>query len=216
MKHFILLALAAIIFTSCSKERLTASGDKTTETRNPGHFTGINGSGSNNVHVSYGTEYKVILKGSDNLIPHFRTEVMSNILYLKYERVNVHRDDIEIFVTLPFINYVTLSGSGEIGLKGQFPAVETFKVNISGSGEVDIDDSFAANEVSVNISGSGEADLEKLEAKKADIDISGSGDAKIKVTENLKARISGSGKIYYSGNPAIDSKISGSGKVIKL
>ncbi|TKC09296.1 GIN domain-containing protein [Pedobacter frigoris] len=195
MKHFILLACAAIVFTSCSKDRIAASGDKITETRNPGNFTGINGSGSSNIHVSHGSEYKVVLKGSDNLVPRFKTEVMNNILYLKYEHVNVHRDDIEIFITLPVINYVSLSGSGEIDIKDAFPANDSFKVNISGSGE---------------------ADLEKLEAKKADIDISGSGDAKIKVLENLKARISGSGKIYYLGNPVIDSKISGSGKVIKL
>ncbi|WP_316788047.1 head GIN domain-containing protein [Pedobacter frigoris] len=216
MKHFILLACAAIVFTSCSKDRITASGDKITETRNPGNFTGVNGSGSSDIHVSYGSEYKVVLKGSDNLVPRFKTEVMNDILYLKYEHVNVHRDDIEIFVTLPLINYVSLSGSGEIDIKGAFPATNSFKANISGSGEVDVEDSFSADEVFVNISGSGEADLEKLEAKKADVDISGSGDAKIKVLDNLKARISGSGKIYYLGSPAIDSKISGSGKVIKL
>ena len=216
MKNLIILAFAAIVFSSCSKERISASGDKITETRSPGTFTGVNSAGGNDVHISYGTEYKVTLRGSDNLIPHFKTEIMSNILYLKYDGVNVNRDDIDIHITLPLINYISLNGSGEIDIKGQFPEADKFKVNISGSGEVDLENTLTANETTVSISGSGEADLERLETKIADIDISGSGDAKINVTESLKARISGSGKIYYFGSPAIDSKISGSGKVIKL
>lgn len=216
MKHFIFLALTAVVLTSCSKDRISASGDKITETRNPGNFTGVNANGANDVHISFGNEYKVTLRGSDNLIPHFKTEIMSNILYLKYDGVNINRDDIEIYITLPLINYVSLSGSGEVDIKGAFPQADSFKVNISGSGEIDVENTFSVNNAIINISGSGEADLEKIEAKKADIDISGSGDTKIRVAENLKAKISGSGKIYYSGSPVIDSNISGSGKVIKL
>lgn len=216
MRTITLLTLAVLFLTSCSKDRLTASGDKTTETRNPGTFTGINGSGSNNIHVDYGNEFKVILKGSNNLIPHFKTEIMGSTLYLSYNRVNVQHDDIEIFVTMPAINYVSLSGSGEVDIRGAFPETELFKLNISGSGEVEVDNAFSVKKADINISGSGEADLAKLDSKQADIDVSGSGDVKIKVQDVLKARISGSGKIYYLGSPQLDTKVSGSGKVIKL
>jgi len=215
MKTLILFALSSLLLISCSKDRLTASGDKTTETRELRDFSGVKSSGANDVHITYGEEFKVTLKGSDNLVPYFKTEVVGNTLHLGYERVNVRRDDIEVFVTLPEIQYVSVSGSGSVDIYGSFPEVEFFDVAISGSGEVEIEDPFEANESVIKISGSGEADLERLTANHAEINISGSGDAKLRVAETLKARISGSGKIYYKGNPQVDSHISGSGKVIK-
>ncbi|RZM05963.1 MAG: DUF2807 domain-containing protein [Pedobacter sp.] len=216
MKAIILFALSSLLLISCSKDRLTASGDNTTETRSVRDFTGVKSSGANDVHITYGTEFKVTLKGSDNLIPYFKTEIIGNTLHLGYERVNVRRDDIEIFVTLPSIEYVSLSGSGSVDIYGAFPAVAFFDLSISGSGEVEIEDGFNANETVVRISGSGEADLERLTTKHAEVHISGSGDAKLNIQDTLKARISGSGKVYYKGSPQIDSQISGSGKLIKL
>ncbi|RZK47637.1 MAG: DUF2807 domain-containing protein [Pedobacter sp.] len=215
MKALILFALSSLLLISCSKDRLTASGDKTTETREVRNFTGVKSSGANDVHITYGTEFKVTLRGSDNLIPYFKTEIIGNTLHLGYERVNVRRDDVEVLVTLPSIEYVSLSGSGSVDIYGVFPSVNFFDVSISGSGEVEVEDVFTANETAIKISGSGEADLEKLNTKHADVNISGSGDVKLKVQDTLKARISGSGKVYYKGNPTVDSQISGSGKVIK-
>jgi len=216
MRNLLLYVYISLLFISCSKDRLTASGDKITEERSPGSFTGISGSGSNPIHVVYGADLKVILKGSDNLIPRFKTKVMSNVLYLEYEQTSVRQDDIEVFITMPLIDRVSLSGSGEVEIKGQFPDVDVFKTSISGSGEVEVDEPFNAGETKVDISGSGNADLEKLNTKTADIDVSGSGDVKIKVQDLLKVKISGSGKVYYWGSPQVNSNISGSGKVIKL
>lgn len=216
MKALITLALASILFTSCSKDRLTASGDKKTETRELRAFTGVDSYGSNNIHISYGSTFKVTLSGSDNLLPYFKTEVVGSTLKLGYERVDVRHDDIQIYVTLPYLQYLEVSGSGDIDVSGQFPAMDFFQLSISGSGEVEVETAIIADEVGVRISGSGEADLKKLQSRRAEVNISGSGDARIGVSERLKARISGSGKIYYSGSPEIDSQISGSGKLIKL
>jgi len=216
MRTSILITLISIFLFSCSKDRITASGDKITETRTPGEFRGVFSSGSSNVHVTYGDEYKVVLKGSDNLIPYFKTKIVSNHLYLGYERVSIRHDDIEVFVTLPRLDRASLSGSGSLQVSGQFPAQNELRASISGSGDILVRDQIDYDEVNIDISGSGKADLEKVRTEEADIDISGSGDARITVYDELKARISGSGKIYYKGNPTIDSKISDSGKVIKL
>lgn len=215
MKKLFIYTITAISIISCSKDRLSASGDKITETRSPADFTGINTSGSTPVHISYGTEYKVMLKGSNNLIPHFKTNTINGTLYLGYEKASVQHDDVEAFVTLPQISKVSVSGDSDVDITGQFPTIETFKLSISGSGEVDVHTTLNASQTNISISGSGEADLKKLATKNADIDISGSGEVEISVEENLKARISGSGKIYYLGSPQIDSQISGSGKLIK-
>lgn len=216
MKKILLYTVFACLLMACSKDKLTANGDKTTETRQPGNFTGVNTSGSTIIHINYGTEHKVVLKGSNNLIPYYKTEIINGILYLGYQKASVQHDDLEAFVTLPYLNNISVSGSSNVDIAGQFPTIETFKVSISGSGEIEADDLLTAKETNVNISGSGEADLKKLNSKKADVDLSGSGEVKIGVETHLKVRISGSGKVQYLGLPEIDSKISGSGKLIKL
>lgn len=213
---FLLFISISILFLGCSKDRLTASGDKIAETRFPGTFTGVNTSGSTAVQIIYGTEFKVELKGSNNLIPYFKTNVINGTLYLGYENANVQHDDLEAVVTLPAIRKAALSGSGKINVEGNFPAINEFKLSISGSGNILVKDTFEADETSVNISGSGKADLLKVISNEAEVDISGSGNASLNVLDKLKARISGSGKIYYSGNPDVDADVNGSGKVIKL
>jgi hypothetical protein len=53
-----------------------------------------------------------------------------------------------------------------------------------------------------------------MEADHYSVKISGSGKCKINVGDSLEANISGSGSVYYKGDPdKIRSNVSGSGKV---
>lgn len=215
MRTLFLLLAAGLLFTGCRKEQLTASGDKTEETRSLKNFTGVRSSGSKNIHVKYGDEFQVTLKGSANLLPYFKTEVLGGTLSIGYERVNVQHDDVEVFVTLPSLVYTSISGSGSISISGNFPLVNRFEASISGSGKVDVENTFETQKAIVDISGSGNANLQQLVSRQAEISISGSGDARITARELLKVQISGSGKAYYWGTPLVDSHISGSGSIIK-
>jgi hypothetical protein len=216
MRTILFIAIISILSISCTKDRLDADGNITTEVRTPGNFTGVHSSGANPITVTYGTEFKVEIKGSANLIPRYKSDIHNGVLDLGYEHVNVHNDDIEVFVTLPVINSASMSGSGKLNIAGNFPAQDLFRLTISGSSKVTVKDTFVADEVNVNISGSGDADLEKIQGKRGEAKISGSGDVRVNIQNSLKARISGSGKIYYTGNAQVDSEISGSGKVIKF
>lgn len=219
MKHFIaiVLGLIAIInLSACKKDRLTANGNIISETRGLGQFTGVSSSGATPVEIKYGTEYSIEIKGSSNIVPHYITRVVNNILYIGFENANVRRDDIEVVLTMPTIRKIELSGSTKAAIKDTFPNVANFEVSISGSGNVKLENPMQAENVDVEISGSGEVDFEKMNTKKAEVDISGSGNVKIQVEDRLKAKISGSGKVYYRGNPVVQQDISGSGKVIKF
>jgi hypothetical protein len=134
MKKIITIMFISIVLMSCTKEKLTANGDKITETRTPGNFSGVNISGSKTIYVNYGTEYKVEIKGSKNLIPFFKTSIINDVLYLSYEKVNVLHDDLEVLVTLPQIRNAALSGSGKILISGDFPLTDKLKTSASGSG----------------------------------------------------------------------------------
>lgn len=216
MKHLTLIIISIFMLSSCKKDRLTANGDRITETRPLNEFNKLRISGANRVSVSYGNEYKVVLKGSSNLIPYFKTTLDGKSLNLSYKNANVNHDDIEIFVTMPLINGASLSGSGGLNIDGSFTSISEFDLSISGSGDVSVNPELMINKLNVKISGSGKAFLQKAVTKETDIDISGSGDVHLQVSDYLKARISGSGDVYYKGNPQLDSRISGSGKLIQF
>lgn len=216
MKHLISILISILMLTSCSKDRLTANGDRITDIRTLNEFTSLHISGANPVHVTYGNEYKVVLKGSSNLIPYFKTTLDGKRLNLSYKDANVRHDDIEIFVTMPLIKGASLSGSGSLDIDGSFAAVDEFDLAISGSGDISVNQLLTVSHIDIDISGSGKVFFQKALAKEADIEISGSGDVHLQVADYLKARISGSGEIYYKGNPQLDTKITGSGKLIKF
>lgn len=169
MRTILFIAIISLLSISCTKDRLTADGNIITEVRKPGTFTGVHGSGSNPVTITYGTEYKVEIKGSANLIPRYKTEIHNGVISLGYEHVNIHNDDIEVFVTLPALTNASMSGSGRLWIDGNFPAQDLFRLSISGSSKVTVRGSFSANEVNVDISGSGDASLENIHAKKGDV-----------------------------------------------
>ena len=52
----------------------------------------------------------------------------------------------------------------------------------------------------------------RLSAKKAGISIAGSGDCTVDVSEMLDAKITGSGNVYYTGAPTVNSRVAGSGQ----
>lgn len=103
---------------------------------------------------------------------------------------------------------LALSGSGEARLDGV--SAGAMRLSIRGSGEIDA--SGTTDSLEIEIPGSGAAYLDSLSAREVQADISGSGEVSLKATSSLKASISGSGAISYSGSPRqVIKDVSGSG-----
>ncbi len=79
--------------------------------------------------------------------------------------------------------------------------VDAPSVKVSGSGSGNIKLSGRTKDFNCKISGSGDANCENLQSENTTISIAGSGNAKVFASVKLVARTSGSGDIYYSGNP---------------
>jgi hypothetical protein len=109
---------------------------------------------------------------------------------------------------------VKVNGSGL--LKVNNLSVPNLQSEINGSGSIKLDSGNMLNNHEVKISGSGNHETGSLSVNEAEVSINGSGKCKIKVNNKLKARIIGSGRIYYLGNCQLDSDVSGSGKVKKI
>lgn len=212
-------AILAIIFFSlfgCKKESLDPSGNIISEIRRPGTFKYINTSSSVKINFVYGSEHKLELKGSDNLLSKFQTSIVNNELILGYKNVNLSGSDLEVVVTGPSLEQISLGGSADIDIAGDFPFQEKLIVTLNGSGAVKVNGTMQIDFLKVNSSGSGKTKIGNATAKTAEFNISGTGDIEGTISDYLKASITGTGNIYYHGNPSVQSTIKGSGKVIKL
>ncbi|MCH2043777.1 MAG: DUF2807 domain-containing protein [Saprospiraceae bacterium] len=105
---------------------------------------------------------------------------------------------------------VRLSGSGNISMAN---TSTTTNVNLTGSGNITL------NGTSINLtpflSGSGNISAYELVADSVTAELSGSGNIEVTANTKLDASITGSGNVYYRGNPTdLSSVILGSGNVI--
>lgn len=209
------LALVCVL-ASCQKERIKGSGEVTTEQRTLSGFTKVSVSGSTDVHITQGDNFEVKVKAYANLLPYLETRITDKELLIGYKsNSNVSNDNSEVFITMPSVTGLSTSGSSDISCSGVFVTTDPVTAAISGSGNISIESGTAPG-FTIHISGSGDVKSSGLVAEDVNIEISGSGDAEVHATQSLKARISGSGTVYYWGDPSVlDSQISGSGKVVK-
>nr|MDA3844660.1 DUF2807 domain-containing protein [Candidatus Kapabacteria bacterium] len=108
---------------------------------------------------------------------------------------------------------LNLTADGEITIEDLF--ANKIDAIVSGSGNINIGGKKNIKELIINIDGSGNVNTYNLPVENITVNISGSGSCKINPISSLKARISGTGNIYYKGDPEKTIVISGSGEVIK-
>ncbi|MBW7914930.1 MAG: DUF2807 domain-containing protein [Taibaiella sp.] len=213
---FMSVCLLALGFASCYKKGIKGEGNIVSETRIVGDFAKIEANGSTDVTVVQDDEYYVIVKGYSNLVPIYKTKVNGDRLILEFKEGywNVRNDNITVEVHTPYVDKVSLNGSGSIYVGSGYDH-ERLDAHINGSGNIEVGKS-SFKYMDVNINGSGNYNSESADVNNVYVKISGSGDAYVYVIDYLKVRISGSGDVYYRGNPGtVDLDISGSGQVHK-
>ncbi len=213
-------------------KKVKGNGDITTITRSTESYEGIKTAGPMNFNLVKGTEGKITIKGDANLMNHIITVVKNNKLVVKVEdNYNLKPSQtIEVTITYESISSVSLAGSGDVKNSGTIKADE-FKVSLAGSGDIklnvesqsltsaiagsgDIELNGSTTDLTVKITGSGDFDGSSLESTNVTAKITGSGGANVVCNGELKARITGSGDVKYSGKPTNkDTKITGSGSV---
>jgi hypothetical protein len=207
------------------------------ENREVSAFTEVSLRNDANVFVKQGKNFSVSVTGKESTLEKLITEVRDRKLVIRYPnesffKTNWNPGEVIVYVTMPQIDGLSVSGSGNISSDGSVDAT-IIDIAVSGSGSVKLHD-LKAEKVSATLSGSGNVILAGKEgsvnfngvisgsgnikafdfaAKNVDVKIAGSGNCHIQATEKLIVKIAGSGNVVYRGNPAIDSTIAGSGSV---
>ena len=198
-----------------NSKKVRGNGKMTTEVRKTSNYDAVSSAGNFDVKLVPGKEGKITLNGEENLMKYVITEVKKFVVTVPYR-------DIE---------KVALAGSGDITNSGTIKA-EDFKVALAGSGDIKLTLSTGNVKTSIagsgnvnlngnsdslvcSIAGSGDVNAYGLSTKSTSVSVAGSGNVKTTVSESIKARVAGSGTIYYKGKPdKIDSKSNGSGRIV--
>jgi len=214
MYRVICLLALTLSLAACDGEQVRGSGNIKTETRDVGNFTAVQLSGSMNVILTKSDKNTVELEGDDNILELVETYVEDSKLRIKYkDHFSVWTSrDVTVRVGLPELTEAVVTGSGDIKGESLFSSDDRVKVQVTGSGDIELE--LDAPEVRAGVTGSGDI---KLSGTTRDIDCSTTGSGTIKATdlksENAKARTSGSGDISVYASRKVDANITGSGSI---
>lgn len=214
-------------------KKVRGNGNMKTEVRNTSDYDAVSSAGNFDVKLVPGKEGKITLNGEENLMKYVITEVKNGKLSIKVKKNTNIRITKKFVITVPYkdIEKVALAGSGDISNSGTIKS-EDFKVALAGSGDIrltlstsnvktsiagsgNVNLSGKSDHLACSIAGSGDVNAYGLSTKSTSVSVAGSGNVKTTVSDSIKARVAGSGTIYYKGNPdKIDSKSNGSGRIV--
>ncbi len=196
--------------------------------------TSIQANGSFDVYITQDTNYDVRVEAGENVMPYIYTALSNHELRID-ERTHhfIRNKTVRVYVSAHYINEIELKGSGDIygehllsnqvfvKLKGSgnidldFDLLTTLTTNLDGSGDIDI--TGTANDCNIELEGSGNVNCKNLVAQDVFVDLDGSGDIRVTALNSLVCNITGSGDIYYWGNPpSVSTNTSGSGNIIEM
>ena len=182
--------------------------------------------------IDQGQSSTVDFFAESNIIPIIRTDVNNQQLQIIVQEGNCYNTNqpIEVYISSQDYNEINVDGSGRVsannlnldeltlsingsGNVNSILGLQHLNLNLTGSGDANIVGDAVRGEFS--LSGSGNIYSSNFSQDTVYVKVSGSGDVHIKVSAFLDVTITGSGSVYYKGNPpTINQNISGSGKLI--
>ncbi len=220
------------MISSCWAGGIKGEGPVVETSRSVSSFNKIDNSIGATVYISKSADQQEIkIKGQQNILDILTTKVSGNELNIGFSKNVRNHERIEIWISIPEVKGLEITGSGKIEVKDSFDA-DKLELNISGSGKItgpvsgrnlrgEIDGSGEisvdgqSDDAKLTINGSGNLKLNKP-VKAVKIEINGSGFVKVEPEDNLDVEINGSGTVEYVGNPSkVNQEVNGSGRIRK-
>ena len=235
MKNNILyiFLISVMLCSSCkidNIECIRASSNIVTESRDLRDYRGIVVNLVGDILITQGPEYSFKISGPDNVVELTTTRVENELLIVGSENCFNGSYDVGIEITAPEFEVISLTGIGNLETAGVITG-EIIEVELIGINDIEAE--FMADTLFTEVAGTGtvvySGEVSKhsllnagdillnafsLNTKETVIDIIGVGDSQVTVSDLLDVTISGSGTVFYRGNPQIVSSISGNGEII--
>jgi hypothetical protein len=189
-------------------------------------FKRIRLSGVANIYLQKGTQeaMRVEVKEQD-VLNHVRAEIIGEELHIRSIRAGVMNPSIRIYLTYQDLESLKIDGKANIESKNPIEverlkidingyakaylnlAVKDLVIDVSGYGILNING--RADYQAFNLSGSGKIYASHLAGDYTRAEISGWGTMEVNAQKQLRAEVSGVGKVLYAGNPSISTSRSG-------
>jgi hypothetical protein len=197
-------------------------------------FSRVELAGTGSLSIQMGASESLLVTAEDNLLPYLETEVRGETLEIRTESgVNLQpTEPIEYLLTATRLRRAELSGAGSIECAGlaarrlelavsgagelRFTKLETRELQIALDGVGDVTTSGSTERQRVTLTAVGEYRAKRLKSAIAEVEVLGVGSATVRVSDRLLARVSGSGCVYYIGNPVVESTVTGPGCVEQI
>jgi hypothetical protein len=240
MKQILLLVgLIALLSTNSCENVTQATGPIQTISKNTNSFNSILNDIDADVMInidSTSNQASYTVHAQQEVINNLDIKSSNNELVITYKDGShiLTTENITIDINTNSLEAIKLLGSGNVTTNGVI-VKDKILVSIMGSGDVKVKDATARKMV-LEVAGSGDIEVTNSTVLKGEYAVKGSGDinAENVVTGDLKAQVTGSGditttavnsidasvtgsgSIYYKGNPQdVKSNITGSGEIVK-
>ena len=230
-KTTVYLALAAVLFTACTKEKECEG--TISKTYDVTGFSRIVAGSVLHVHLKKSETFSIKAEGCKRDIDDLRVRLRNNgQLEIDFDRNRTRRDPVEVDINLPNLASGVFSGAAQATIDGFAGSTNRLRVVLSGASKAELNGTTAETQVELSgasvlqISGnttqlygniSGASELKAFDATAAEVDIAASGGSKAFVfaQNKLTADASGGSEIRYRGNPPTkEIHNSGGGKVV--
>jgi hypothetical protein len=215
MKRTLLfLSLTLLLLSGCHHKfgQATGSGTMKLEKRTVPSFTAVDISGAYNVEIVVQKEPSLEVEGDDNLLPLVTTEVRNGVLEISNSKSYSTKHEMSLRISVPSLDAITSSGASDIIISDV--KSDGFKIDVSGAGQLEV--SGEAKSLEIKQSGAGDVNAKDLHAAKVNIDSSGAATADVYASEELRASVSGAGRVNYFGDPkTVNKEASGAGSITK-
>jgi hypothetical protein len=212
-KGFAFAVITAVLGSGCIYiETVDGSGDHATERRVLESFDELEVNGIfDRVTVEVcDCEPVAIISGDDNLLAEVELDSDDGELRVEAEDWLSPRLDLEVKLRTRNLEKLELNGVGSVSVGGVF--ADSFEAQNNGVGSMSLRGE--ARTVDLENSGTGRIDASRLAARTAKAKADGTGDLEVCATHKLEAKVSGTGSVFFSCEPAtIEKKISGTGEV---
>ncbi len=207
------LPVLALVLASCNvtSRGTKGSGNLKTETRDVRGFSSITLSGIGELTFAQSGTESLTIEAEDNLLPLLTSTVADDRLALGIKGSVQPTKPIHYTVTLKNFAGVEVSGTGNV--TGRQIHANAIKVGIGGAGNVTL--AGHATDAVVTLSGTGNYDAAELACDAVSVSMSGMGAGVVQAKDSLDVKISGMGKLEYTGDPKVTQSVTGLGTVRK-
>lgn len=207
-------------------DSVNGSGKAKTEERLIGDANEVATTGGGIVEITLGEKPSVRVSADDNILPLLEVKNRNGKLTFgtKFGYEVNPMTPISYVVTIPQLKKLEVSEIGNV--KGLNLKGNALTIKLSGAGHVILNDidykslslslegaghatlTGTAENAMFQLDGTGKIDAEDLKAATIDANVAGNGKATLWATGDLKAKVSGTAKVEYKGQPRVEQSVS--------